>query len=181
MKKIIFKEALKKMSKLEDNSIIIPQKGLSISAVLCDIDKVDAQEINYNSRITHSKDNYYSEYEDREIHYTSHAEYRVLEKWKSSNIDLSNHIIIVTIPPCDKCLELILELKIDKVYYLYHHHKHHKHKFRHYRKIGLNKDYIQKIEMKYFENDPDTLETHKNMRKAIKKIRSYLFKINKKK
>ncbi len=181
MKKIILKEALKKMSKLEDKSIIIPQKGLSISAVLCDINKIDSQEINYNSRITYSKDNYYPEYKDSENHYTSHAEYRVLEKWKSSNIDLSNHIIVVTIPPCKKCLELILELKIGRVYYLYHHEKHHKHKFLHYEAMGLERDYIQKLEIEDFANDPDILETRSNMRKAIKKIRSYLFKINKKK
>ncbi len=179
MKYSIVKEAIELMSKLEDETIIYDDKGLSISAVLCDLNEINPLKIDYNTKITTSKNEYLEEFKDINTRFTSHAEYKLLQEWKDSGMELDNYVIIVTIPPCKKCLQVIREFKIKKVYYLYHNEVDHKHKFEHYKKIRLENSYIEHLDLNNYSKEKDIEKVRQKKNIAIKKIRNYLWWLNK--
>ncbi len=178
MKYSIVKKAIELMSWLEDGTIIKDDKGLPISAVLCDLDEVKPLEFEYNIKTTISLNEYLEEFEDASNHYKSHAEYRLLEKYESSEEELSNFAIVVTIPPCKRCLEVIRSLNIKKVYYLYHNDKYHQHKFSHYKKIGLDENYIEYLNLNNYSEEKDIEKVRQNRNTATKKAANYLYFLN---
>ncbi len=179
MNYLIAKEVIKLMSKLEDGTIIKNDKGLPISAVLCDLDGNNNLKIDYNIRTTISFNVYKKEFMDESKRYMAHAEYRLLEEWHSLGKELNNFVIIVTIPPCKKCLQVIKELKIKKVYYLYCNDKKHAHKFKHYKDIGLDDGYIEHLNLNDYSNEKDIEKVRQKKNIAIEKIKNYLWWMNK--